>query len=152
VNASWQGDTIRYYDHIHIGMAVAIEEGLIVPVIRFADTLSLTQIAQSSKQLAEKAKNRDLQPEEWQGNTFSISNLGMFDIEEFTAIINQPDSCIMAVGTIEEKPIAKDGEVTTAPMMKVTLSCDHRVVDGATGARFLQTFKNYLEDPVRIIS
>ncbi len=151
VNSSWLGDRIRYNHHIHIGMAVAIEDGLIVPVIRFADAKPLSQIAADTKSLGQKAKDRTLQPQEWEGNTFTISNLGMLGIEEFTAIINPPDSCIMAVGAIREEPVVKNGKVEVGQRMKVTLSCDHRIVDGATGARFLESFKSFLEDPVRMV-
>ena len=151
VNASWRGDTIRYNQHIHIGVAVAVDEGLLVPVVRFADSKSLSHIAAEVKELGQKAKSKQLQPNEWEGNTFSISNLGMFEIEEFTAIINPPDSCILAVGAIKQKPIVKDGELVVGNVMKVTLSCDHRVVDGAKGAAFLKTLKNLLEDPIRIM-
>lgn len=151
VNASWMGDNIRYYDHIHVGVAVAVDEGLLVPVIRFADAKSLSQISTETRGLAEKARDRKLQPDEMQGNTFTISNLGMFGIEEFTAIINSPDSCILAVGGIVEKPVVRNGEIVPGRIMKVTMSCDHRVVDGAVGAAFLQTLKSYLEDPVRIL-
>ena len=151
VNSSWLGDKIRVNKNINIGVAVAVEEGLLVPVVRFADMKTLSQINVEVKELAGKARNRKLHPDDMTGNTFTISNLGMFGIEEFTAIINPPDSCIMAVGTIIEKPIVKNGELTIGKRMKVTLSCDHRVVDGATGAQFLQTFKEILEDPIRII-
>lgn len=151
VNSSWLGDKIRYNDHIHIGMAVAVEEGLLVPVIRFADSKSLSQISNEAKSLGGKAKNKELQPKDWEGNTFTISNLGMFGIEEFTAIINPPDACIMAVGGIKETVIVKNGQMVVGNIMKVTLSCDHRVVDGAVGSAFLQTFKGLLEDPVRIL-
>ncbi len=151
VNSSWLGDKIRYNDHIHIGMAVAVEEGLLVPVIRFADSLSLSQISHQAKTLGGKAKNKELQPKDWEGNTFTISNLGMFGIDEFTAIINPPDACILAVGGIKETVIVKDGEMKIGNLMKVTLSCDHRVVDGAVGSAFLQTLKGLLEDPVRIL-
>lgn len=151
VNSSWLGDKIRYNDHIHIGMAVAVEEGLLVPVIRFADHLSLSQISNQAKTLGGKAKNKELQPKDWEGNTFTISNLGMFGIEEFTAIINPPDACILAVGGIKETVIVKDGQMKIGNIMKVTLSCDHRVVDGAVGSAFLQTLKGLLEDPVRIL-
>ncbi|WP_338219084.1 pyruvate dehydrogenase complex dihydrolipoamide acetyltransferase [Algoriphagus sp. oki45] len=151
VNSSWLGDKIRYNDHIHIGMAVAVEEGLLVPVIRFADNLSLSQISNQAKTLGAKAKNKELQPKDWEGNTFTISNLGMFGIEEFTAIINPPDACILAVGGIKETVIVKDGQMKIGNVMKVTLSCDHRVVDGAVGSAFLQTLKSLLEDPVRIL-
>lgn len=151
VNSSWLGDKIRYNDHIHIGMAVAVEEGLLVPVIRFADQLSLSQISNQAKTLGQKAKNKELQPKDWEGNTFTISNLGMFGIDEFTAIINPPDACILAVGGIKETVIVKDGQMKIGNVMKVTLSCDHRVVDGAVGSAFLQTLKGLLEDPVRIL-
>jgi pyruvate dehydrogenase E2 component (dihydrolipoamide acetyltransferase) len=151
VNSSWLGDKIRMNQHIHIGMAVAVEEGLLVPVIRFADQKSLSVIASEAKSLGKKAKEKQLQPSDWEGNTFTISNLGMFGIEEFTAIINPPDACIMAVGAIQKKPVVKNDQLTVGHVMKVTLSCDHRVVDGAVGSSFLQTFKNLLEDPVRIL-
>ena len=151
VNASWLGDKIRYNNDVNMGVAVAVSEGLLVPVVRYADMKTLSQINTEVKALAGKAKDRKLKPEEMQGNTFTISNLGMFGIEEFTAIINPPDSCILAVGTIVQKPVVKDGEIAVGNMMKVTLSCDHRVVDGATGAQFLQTFKDMLEDPVRLM-
>jgi pyruvate dehydrogenase E2 component (dihydrolipoamide acetyltransferase) len=151
VNASWLGDKIRFNHHIHIGIAVAVEEGLLVPVVRFADNKSLSHISVEVKDLGEKARNKQLQPSDWEGNTFTISNLGMFGIEEFTAIINPPDACIMAVGGIKQTAIVKDGQLVPGNVMKVTLSCDHRVVDGATGAAFLQTFKEILEDPVRIL-
>ncbi len=151
INASWLGDKIRYHHEVNIGVAVAIEEGLLVPVIRNADIKTLSQINTEVKNQATKAKERKLQPEEMQGNTFTISNLGMFGIEEFTAIINPPDACILAVGAIVEKPIVQNGEITIGNTMKATLSCDHRVVDGAKGAQFLQTFKQILEDPIRIL-
>lgn len=151
VNASWMGDKIRRYSHIHIGIAVAIEEGLIVPVIRFADQKTLPQIAAESKELAGKAKNKKLQPNEFSGNTFTISNLGMMDIDEFTAIINPPDSCIMAVGRIKETVVRKGDGFGVTNVMKVTLSCDHRSVDGALGAAYLQTFKKYLENPITML-
>ena len=151
VNSSWLGDKIRTNHDIHIGVAVAVDEGLLVPVIRHADMKTMSQINAEVKAMAIKAKDRKLQPEEMQGNTFTISNLGMFDIEEFTAIINPPDSCILAVGSIIQKPIVKNGEIVVGNMMRVTLSCDHRVVDGATGAKFLQTLKGVLEDPIRLL-
>ena len=151
VNAAWHGDTIRYNKHIHIGMAVAVEEGLIVPVIRFADNKTLSHIAAEAKELGQKARDKKLQPPDWEGNTFTVSNLGMFDIDEFTGIINPPDACIMAVGSIKQVPAVVDGEIRPQHQMKVTMSCDHRVVDGATGAKFLQTFKAFLEDPVRLL-
>jgi len=151
VNASWLGDKIRYNNHVHIGVAVAVEEGLLVPVIRFADGKALSQIATEVKALAEKAQNKKLQPAEWEGNTFTISNLGMFGIEEFTAIINPPDACIMAVGAVKQAAVIKNNAMVSANVMKVTLSCDHRVVDGATGAKFLQTFKFLLENPAVLL-
>ena len=151
INSSWLGDKVRYNNHIHIGVAVAVEEGLLVPVIRYADNKSISHIAAEVKELGEKARGRQLQPADWEGNTFTISNLGMFGIEEFTAIINPPDACIMAVGGIKQTAIVKDGQLVPGNVMKVTLSCDHRVVDGAMGAAFLQTFRDMLEDPVRIL-
>ncbi|MCL4168120.1 UNVERIFIED_CONTAM: hypothetical protein GTU68_022431, partial [Idotea baltica] len=151
VNVSWQDDTLRYNKHIHIGVAVAVEEGLLVPVVRFADNKSLSHISAEVKELAGKATNKQLQPSDWEGNTFTISNLGMFGIEEFTAIINPPDACILAIGGIKQTPVVKDGQVVPGNVMKVTLSCDHRAVDGAVGAAFLKTLKGLLEDPVRIL-
>ena len=152
VNSSWMGDFIRTYKHIHIGMAVAIPEGLIVPVIRFANQKTLSQIAAEAKELGGKAKSKKLQPNEFSGNTFTISNLGMMDIDEFTAIINPPDSCILAVGTIKEEVYRKEnGEFDVRNIMKMTLSCDHRSVDGAVGAAFLQTVKSYLENPMLML-
>jgi pyruvate dehydrogenase E2 component (dihydrolipoamide acetyltransferase) len=151
VNSSWLGDVIRYNDHVHIGVAVAVPDGLLVPVVRFADGKSLTQIGAEVKEMANKAKDKKLQPEDWEGNTFTISNLGMFGIDEFTAIINPPDSCILAVGGINEVPVVKNGEVVPGNVMKVTLSCDHRSVDGAVGSAFLNTFKNYMENPVLLL-
>ncbi len=148
VNSSWQGDTIRYNHHVHMGIAVAVEEGLLVPVVRFADTKTLAQINLEVKTFAEKAKSKKLQPSDWEGNTFTISNLGMFGIEEFTAIVNPPDACILAVGAIREVPVVKNGMVVPGHTMKLTLSCDHRVVDGASGSAFLQTLKAMLEEPV----
>jgi pyruvate dehydrogenase E2 component (dihydrolipoamide acetyltransferase) len=148
VNSSWQGDTIRYNHHVHMGIAVAVDEGLLVPVVRFADTKTLAQINQEVKTFAEKAKSKKLQPSDWEGNTFTISNLGMFGIEEFTAIANPPDACILAVGAIREVPVVKNGAVVPGHTMKLTLSCDHRVVDGASGSAFLQTLKAMLEEPV----
>jgi pyruvate dehydrogenase E2 component (dihydrolipoamide acetyltransferase) len=151
INSSWLGDKIRYNKQVNIGVAVAVEDGLLVPVIRHADMKTLSQINFEVRAFAEKARNKKLQPDEMSGNTFTISNLGMFGIEEFTGIINPPDACIMAVGAIIEKPVVKDGQIVPAHLMKVTLSCDHRVVDGATGAEFLQTFKAILEEPVRLL-
>ena len=151
VNVSWQEDTLRKNKHIHIGVAVAIEDGLLVPVVRFADNKSLSHISAEVKDLATKAANKQLQPADWEGSTFTISNLGMFGIGEFTAIINPPDACILAIGGIKQTPIVKDGQVVPGNVMKVTLSCDHRAVDGAVGAAFLKTLKDLLEDPVRIL-
>lgn len=148
VNSSWLGDTIRHNHHIHIGSAVAVDEGLIVPVIRFADQKSFSQIAAETKVLNDKAKNKKLQPQDYSGNTFTVSNLGMMGIEEFTAIINPPDSAILAVGAIKETVIVKNGEFKATNVMKVTMSCDHRTVDGAVGSRFLVTLKGFLENPV----
>jgi pyruvate dehydrogenase E2 component (dihydrolipoamide acetyltransferase) len=151
VNSSWLGDSIRYNGNINIGVAVAVEDGLLVPVIKNADQKSLSYINQEVKELAGKAKVKKLGMDEMQGNTFTISNLGMFGIEEFTAIINPPDACILAVGGIIEKPIVENGEIKVGKMMKVTLSCDQRVVDGATGSEFLNTLKSLLEDPIRLL-
>lgn len=151
INSAWMDDVIRYNEHINIGVAVAVDEGLLVPVVRFADTKSLTQIGSEVKDFAQKAKNKQLQPADWEGNTFTISNLGMFGIDEFTAIVNPPDACILAVGGISQVPVVKNGSVVPGNVMKLTLSCDHRVVDGATGAAFLQTLKKYLENPVMMI-
>src|SRR5688572_8495603 len=151
VNSSWLGDKIRLNKQVNIGVAVAVEEGLLVPVVRNADVKTLSQIAGEVKDLGGKAKSKKLQPSDWEGNTFTISNLGMFGIEEFTAIINPPDACIMAVGAITQKPVVKNGQIQIGNVMKVTLSCDHRVVDGAVGSAFLQTFKSLLEDPIRML-
>ncbi len=152
VNSSWLGDKIRYNKDINIGVAVAVEDGLLVPVIRHADSKSLRQLNEEIRQQADKAKSKKLSPEEMSGNTFTISNLGMFGIDEFTAIINPPDACILAVGGIITKPVVKEGQIVVGNTMKVTLSCDHRVVDGATGAKFLQTLRDLLEDPVRLLA
>ena len=151
VNVSWLGDKMRKNHHIHVGVAVAVKDGLLVPVIRFADNKSLSHIASEVKVLAQKAHDKKLQPSDWEGSTFTVSNLGMFGIEEFTAIINPPDACIMAVGGIKETPIVKNGQLAVGNVMKVTLSCDHRAVDGAVGSAFLKTFKGLMEDPVRIL-
>ena len=148
VNSSWLGDRIRFNEHIHIGVAMAIEDGLLVPVVRFANNKRLSEISSEVKEYGVRAKAKKLQPEDWEGNTFTISNLGMFDIEEFTAIINPPDACILAVGSIVDKPIVKNGEIVIGNTLKVTLSCDHRVVDGVVGSKFLGTLKGYLENPV----
>lgn len=151
INSSWMGDKIRINHNVNVGVAVAVEEGLLVPVVRFADAKSLSQIAAEVKQFAQKAKDKKLQPSDWEGSTFTISNLGMFGIDEFTAIINPPDSCILAIGGIAQVPVVKNGQVVPGNVMKVTLSCDHRVVDGASGAAFLQTLKSLLEEPLRML-
>ena len=151
VNVSWLGDKMRKNQHIHVGVAVAVKDGLLVPVVRFADNKSLSHIAVEVKELAQKAHDKKLQPSDWEGSTFTISNLGMFGIEEFTAIINPPDACILAVGGIKETAIVKNGQLAVGSVMKVTLSCDHRAVDGAVGSAFLKTLKGLLEDPVRIL-
>ena len=151
VNSSFLGDKIRINHHVHIGVAVAVDEGLLVPVIRFADNKSLSHISSEVKSLAGKAKSKQLQPSEWEGNTFTISNLGMFGIDEFTAIINPNDSCILAVGGIKNTPVIKGEEIVPGNLMKVTLSCDHRIVDGATGSSFLKTLKELIEDPIKIL-
>ena len=152
VNSSWMGDFIRENHHVNIGIAVAVDEGLLVPVLRFADGLSLSQISGNVKEFAKKAKDKKLQPADWEGSTFTISNLGMFGIDQFTAIINPPDACILAVGGIAQEPIVKNGQVIPGNVMNVTLSCDHRVVDGATGSAFLQTLKSLLEEPLRMLA
>jgi pyruvate dehydrogenase E2 component (dihydrolipoamide acetyltransferase) len=151
VNSSWMGDFVRTYQHIHIGSAIALPEGLIVPVVRFADQKSLSQIAADAKDLYDKARNKKIQPNEFSGNTFTISNLGMMDIDEFTAIINPPDSAILAVGRIKEVVVKKGDSFGVTNVMKVTLSCDHRSVDGAVGAAFLQTLKKFMENPVTML-
>ncbi len=151
VNSSWLGDKIRYNEHVNIGVAVAVEDGLLVPVVRFADGKALSQISTEVKTFVQKAKDKKLQPADWEGSTFTISNLGMFGIDDFTAIINPPDACILAVGGIQEQAVVKNGQVVPGNVMKVTLSCDHRVVDGATGAAFLQTLKQFLEEPMRML-
>jgi pyruvate dehydrogenase E2 component (dihydrolipoamide acetyltransferase) len=151
VNASWLGDKIRINHHVNIGMAVAVPDGLVVPVIRSVDMLSLSQIAASSKSFAEKAKNKQILPDDMKGNTFSISNLGMMGIEEFTAIINPPDACILAVGAMKEIAGVKNGQIVPTSVMKLTLSCDHRVVDGAVGSAFLADVKKYIENPVNML-
>lgn len=151
INSAWMGDFIRRNEHVNIGVAVAVDEGLLVPVVRFADGKGLTQIAAEVREYAQKAKDKKLQPADWEGNTFTISNLGMFGIESFTAIVNPPDACILAIGGIKEVPVVKNGQVVPGNVMKVTLSCDHRVVDGASGAAFLQTFKTYMEQPAAML-
>ena len=151
VNSSWLGDKIRINHHVHIGVAVAVDEGLLVPVVRFADSKPLSQIATEVKDYAQKAKDKKLQPSDWEGSTFTISNLGMFGIDQFTAIINPPDACILAIGGISQEPVVKNSAIVPGNIMKVTLSCDHRVVDGATGSAFLQTLKSLLEEPLRMM-
>jgi pyruvate dehydrogenase E2 component (dihydrolipoamide acetyltransferase) len=151
VNASFQEKFVRYYEHADIGVAVAIEDGLITPVIRSADQKSLSQIAAEVRELAEKARSRKLKPEEYTGASFSISNLGMFGIDEFTAVINPPEGAILAVGAMSAKPVVRDNEIVIRQIMRVTMSCDHRVIDGATGAKFLQTFKKILENPLYLV-
>jgi pyruvate dehydrogenase E2 component (dihydrolipoamide acetyltransferase) len=151
INSSWLGDKIRINHHVNIGVAVAIEDGLLVPVVRFADTKSLSQIAAEVKDLAQRAKAKKLQPSEWEGSTFTISNMGMFGVDEFTAIINPPDACILAISAIQAVPVVRNGAVVPGNIMKLTLSCDHRVVDGATGSAFLQTVKSLLEEPLRMM-
>ncbi|WP_461532208.1 pyruvate dehydrogenase complex dihydrolipoamide acetyltransferase [Sinomicrobium sp.] len=152
VNTSWKGDVTVYNHHVHVGVAVAVEDGLVVPVLRFTDQMSLSQIGAQVKELAGKARNKKLTPQEMEGSTFTVSNLGMFGIQEFTSIINQPNSAILSVGAIVQKPVVKDGQVVVGNTMKVTLACDHRTVDGATGAQFLQTLQHYLENPVTMLA
>ena len=152
VNTSWNGDTTRYNQHIHVGVAVAVEDGLLVPVLKFTDQMSLTQIGSTVRDLAGKARTKKIAPNEMEGSTFTISNLGMFGIQEFTSIINQPNSAILSVGAIEQKPVVKDGLIVVGNTMKVTLACDHRTVDGATGAQFLQTVRAYIENPVTMLA
>ena len=152
VNSSWRGDKIRVNHHIHVGVAIAVEDGLLVPGIRFADKLSLTQISATVKDLSKRAKDKKLQPADWEGNTFTVSNLGMFGINEFTSIINTPESCILSVGAINQVPVVKNNMVVPGNIMKLTMACDHRTVDGATGAAFLQTLKLYMENPVTILA
>lgn len=152
VNSQWTGDSTKIAKHIHMGVAVAVEDGLVVPVVKFADQLSMTQIGAQVKDLAGKSRNKKLQPSDMEGSTFTVSNLGMFGITEFTSIINQPNSAILSVGAIVEKPVVKNGEIVVGNTMKVTLACDHRTVDGATGAAFLQTLKTYLENPVTMLA
>jgi pyruvate dehydrogenase E2 component (dihydrolipoamide acetyltransferase) len=152
VNASFHEKSLRYYERADIGVAVAIEDGLITPVVRGAETKSFGQISREVRELAERARSRKLKPEEYTGATFSISNLGMFGIDEFTAVINPPEAAILAVGAATPKPVVRDGEIVVRQMMRVTMSCDHRVIDGATGAQFLQTFKRILENPLLLLA
>jgi pyruvate dehydrogenase E2 component (dihydrolipoamide acetyltransferase) len=151
INASWQGDTIQRHGSVDIGIAVAIEDGLITPVLRGADRKGLLQISAEASELIGRARDKRLLPEEYQGATFSVSNLGMFDIDQFTAIINPPEAAILAVGATSEKAVVVDGEITVRQRMRVTMSCDHRVIDGASGARFLQTFKAMMENPLELL-
>ena len=152
VNTSWKGDVTVYNKHIHIGVAVAIEDGLVVPVLKFADGLGLSQIGVLVKDLAGKARNKKLTPAEMEGSTFTVSNLGMFGVEQFTSIVNQPNSAILSVGAIIEKPVVKNGQIVVGHTMKLCLACDHRTIDGATGAQFLQTLKAYIENPVTMLA
>ena len=152
VNTSWKGDTTVYNKHVNVGVAVAIEDGLVVPVIKFTDSLTLTQIGALVKDLAGKARNKKLTPAEMEGSTFTVSNLGMFGVDVFTSIINQPNSAILSVGAIVEKPVVKNGQIVVGHTMQVTLACDHRTIDGATGAQFLQTLKAYIENPVTMLA
>lgn len=148
INSSWRGDAIRTNENVNVGVAVAVEDGLLVPVVRYTDTKTLAEISTEVKGFAQAAKDKKLQPADWEGSTFTISNLGMFGIDEFTAIINTPDACILAVGGIQQVPVVKEGQIVPGNVMKLTLSCDHRVVDGASGASFLQSLKSYIENPI----
>ena len=152
VNTSWNVDTTRYNKHIHVGVAVAVDDGLVVPVVKFTEQMSLTQIGAAVKDLAGRARIKKLTPAEMEGSTFTVSNLGMFGILEFTSIINQPNSAILSVGAIVQKPVVRNGEIVVGSTMKLTLACDHRTVDGATGAQFLQTLRSYLENPVTMLA
>jgi pyruvate dehydrogenase E2 component (dihydrolipoamide acetyltransferase) len=151
VNSSWLNDKIRTYQHIHVGVAMALEDGLLVPVVKHADQKSLSAISEEVKQYSAKAKDKKLQPTDWEGNTFTVSNLGMFGIDSFTAIINPPDACILAVGAVKETVIVENGQMRPGKVMKVTLSCDHRVVDGVVGSKFLNTLKELIEEPVKLL-
>ncbi|MDQ4081244.1 MAG: 2-oxo acid dehydrogenase subunit E2, partial [Gemmatimonadota bacterium] len=151
VNAHWLGDRIRQFNRVHLGMAVAVEDGLITPVVFDADRKRMSEISREARELAKRARERRLKPDEYTGATFSVSNLGMFGIEHFTAIINPPESAILAIGAVEAKPVAVDGELGPRQRMSVTMSCDHRVIDGATGARFLQTLRRMLENPLMLV-
>jgi len=152
VNTSWNGDSTRYYDHVHMGVAVAVDEGLVVPVLKHADQMNLSQINAQVKDLAGRARDKKITPQEMEGSTFTVSNLGMFGIVEFTSIINQPNSAILSVGSIVQRPVVREGEIVIRSIMKLTLACDHRTVDGATGAQFLQTVQAYLENPVMMLA
>ena len=151
VNAHWLGDRIRYFNRVHLGMAVATDDGLIVPVIFDANAKRMSEISREAKELAKRARERKLKPEEYTGSTFSVSNLGMFGIDQFTAIINPPESAILAIGSSEDKLVVEDGEPVVRKRMRVTMSCDHRVIDGAVGARFLQTLRRMLENPLMLV-
>ena len=151
VNADWMGDSIRYNDHIHVGVAVAVEDGLVVPVVRFTDSKGIAQIGAEIKDLASRARDKKIKPEEMQGGTFAVSNLGMYGIEDFTSIINPPNGCILSVGQIKQTPVVKNGEIVPGNVMKLSLSCDHRVVDGAVGSAFLKDLKLFLENPVKML-
>jgi pyruvate dehydrogenase E2 component (dihydrolipoamide acetyltransferase) len=151
VNSQWFDDKMKLNNHVHIGVAVAVPDGLVVPVLKFANEQSLTQIGAAVKEFAGKARNKKLSLDEMEGSTFTISNLGMFGIESFTSIINQPNSAILSVGAIVSKPVVKNGEVVPGNTMKLTMACDHRTVDGATGAQFLETLKGYIENPVTML-
>jgi pyruvate dehydrogenase E2 component (dihydrolipoamide acetyltransferase) len=151
VNADWMGESIRYNNHIHIGVAVAVEEGLVVPVVRFADTKGIAQLGAEIKDLAGRARDKKIKPEEMQGGTFAVSNLGMYGIEDFTSIINPPNGCILSVGQIKETPVVKNGQIVPGNVLKLSLSCDHRVVDGAVGSAFLQTLKQLIENPAMML-
>jgi pyruvate dehydrogenase E2 component (dihydrolipoamide acetyltransferase) len=150
-NAWWQGDSVRQFNHVHMGIAVAVPDGLITPVVRNAHVKGLAQIGAEIREMAARAQEKKLKPDEYTGSTFSISNLGMFGIEEFTAVINPPEAGILAVGAVEQRPVVEDGQVVTRSRMRITMSCDHRVIDGATGARFLQTLKAFLEEPAAVL-
>jgi pyruvate dehydrogenase E2 component (dihydrolipoamide acetyltransferase) len=151
INAQWTDAAIRRFNRVHIGVAVAVEDGLITPIVRDADQIGVAEISQQVRELAKRARERKLQPDEYTGATFSISNLGMFGIDEFTAIINPPEAAILAIGRVEDKPVAQFGEIISQPRMRITMSCDHRVIDGATGAKFLQTLRQYLEEPTMML-
>jgi pyruvate dehydrogenase E2 component (dihydrolipoamide acetyltransferase) len=151
VNAHWLGDKIRHFNRVHVAMAVAVEDGLITPVLFDADRMTLWEISEKARELAKKARERKLTPDEYTGATFTVSNLGMFGIDQFTAIINPPEAGILAIGGVEEKPVVVNGQLEIRQRMRVTMSCDHRAVDGATGAKFLQTVKRYIENPLSLI-
>ena len=151
VNAKWEEHQITQFHHVHVGVAVAVEDGLVVPVVKFTDEQSLTQIGASVKDYALRARDKKLKPDEMDGSTFTISNLGMFGIQEFTSIINQPNGAILSVGAIVQKPVVKEGAIVVGNTMKLTMACDHRVVDGATGSLFLQTLKEYVENPIKLL-